>query len=198
MGGVLNPASPEARFGMAFGLVLGGTFAAIEGAAGSALGGTLSATGIGAIIGVPAVVVSATIVAGGFANIEAGISMMSGGSGGSSGTNGRVGAKRGPKTDENAPHNAKVRSEAAKLKAEGNTIVGGGRTGLPEEVVPTEGGLKNSRRPDITYRTPSGELRSRNVGRTKADGTLLKREVEALQDLNGPGKRPTDYVPYDR
>ena len=109
----------------------------------------------------------------------------------------RKGAKRGPKTDPDAPHNAKVRAEAQKLIDEGNEIEAGGRI-KNEKLVSTPGGLKEGRRPDILYRTPSGELRGRNIGRTNADGTPVKREQEALKDLNGPGKLPTDFVSYDR
>lgn len=105
------------------------------------------------------------------------------------------GAKRGPKTD--APHNAKIRSEADSLEAEGNRILHGGGRGR-EKLVKTTGGIKSGRRPDITYSTPSGQVRGRNVGRTNADGTPVRREAEALQDLNGPGNLPTDYVAYDR
>lgn len=106
------------------------------------------------------------------------------------------GAKRGPKTDPDAPHNARVRAEAKKLEAKGNTIVAGG--GRPEEVVKITGGIKSLRRPDIIYRTPDGKLRGLNVGQTKADGTPVKRELEALEDLNKHSNVPTDFVPYDR
>lgn len=109
----------------------------------------------------------------------------------------KVPAKRGPKTDPNAPHNAKIFAEGQKLRDEGNTIIAGG--GIEQErLIQTPGGIKSGRRPDILYRTPAGELRGRNVGRTKADGTPVTREVDALNDLNGPGKLPTDFVPYDR
>jgi hypothetical protein len=108
----------------------------------------------------------------------------------------RTGAKRGPKTDPNTPHNAKIRSEADKLRAEGNEILSGG--GGKERLIPTPGGKKSGRRPDIEYRTPIGEIKGRNVGKTKADGTPVPRELDALDDLNGPGGLPTDYVPYDR
>jgi hypothetical protein len=106
------------------------------------------------------------------------------------------GAKRGTKTDPNAPHNAKIRSEAEKLRSEGNEIVSGG--GGDERLIRTPGGKKSGRRPDIEYRTPSGELRGRNIGKTKADGTPVTRELDALDDLNGPGGLPTDFVPYDK
>jgi RHS repeat-associated protein len=106
------------------------------------------------------------------------------------------GAKRGPKTDPDAPHNKKIREEADKLVDGDNEIIaGGGRE--PEKLVPTPGGTKPGRRPDTLYRTPKGEVRGQNVGRTKADGTPVKREVEAKQDLDRAGV-PTDFVPYDR
>ncbi|MEO8387807.1 Ig-like domain-containing protein [Polaromonas sp.] len=105
------------------------------------------------------------------------------------------GKKRGPKTNGEGPHNEKIVEEADRLVAEGNRIVaGGGRE--KEQLVPTPGGAKEGRRPDIIIETPEGERRGRNIGRTKADGTPVPREVEALNDLNGPGKLPTDFVPY--
>ena len=58
--------------------------------------------------------------------------------------------------------------------------------------------MKGGRRPDILYRTPDGQLRGRNVGKTMADGSPVPREVDALNDLNGPGNLPTGFVPYDR
>ncbi|MFV8751899.1 SpvB/TcaC N-terminal domain-containing protein [Nannocystaceae bacterium ST9] len=108
----------------------------------------------------------------------------------------KTGEPPGPKKDPRAPHNAKIRSEAQRLKTEGNTIEAGG--GAKERLVKTPGGKKSGRRPDIIYRTPDGQLRGRNVGRTNADGSPVTREVDALEDLNGPGKLPTDFVPYDR
>lgn len=108
----------------------------------------------------------------------------------------KTGAKRGPKTDPKAPHNAKIRSEANKLARAGNKIIaGGGRK--PEKAIPTPGGNKDSRRPDILYETKSGEIRGRNVGKTKADGSPVTREQKAMDDLNGAGVK-TDFVPYDR
>lgn len=105
------------------------------------------------------------------------------------------GAKRGPKTDPNAPHNAKIREVADQVEAEGGTIVaGGGR--LPEQLVPTPGGSKSGRRPDILYKDCNGILCGVNVGRTKADGSPVKREQQALDDLNGAGL-PTRFERYD-
>jgi len=76
-------------------------------------------------------------------------------------------------------------------------IVNGGRVER-EQVIRTEGGKKAGRRPDIVYRTPDGAKRGRNVGKTNADGTPVKREREALDDLNKHSDTPTDFVPYDR
>ena len=39
-------------------------------------------------------------------------------------------------------------------------------------------------------------MKGRNVGKTKADGTPITREQDALRDINGPGKLPTDFVPF--
>jgi hypothetical protein len=72
--------------GLAVGQIIGGIFTMVGGATGEVLGGAASATGIGAAIGVPAMVVSTTLVVGGAANVAAGFrglvqSMMSSGSG---------------------------------------------------------------------------------------------------------------------
>jgi hypothetical protein len=48
-------------------------------------------------------------------------------------------------------------------------------------------------------RSKSNETRcGRNVGKTKADGAPVKREQEALDDLNNHSDTPTNFVPYDR
>ena len=110
--------------------------------------------------------------------------------------NKRKGKKRGPKTDPNAPHNRAVREEADKLENEGNTIEAGGKR-EKEQLIQTPGGIKSGRRPDITYQTPDGKIKARNVGKKKKDGSPIKREKEALDDLNGPGGIETDFAPYN-
>ena len=108
-------------------------------------------------------------------------------------------AKRGPKPGLEGPHNQKIKELAEELKAEGNKILRGGKQpGLKEAVIRTPGGEKESRRPDILIETEGGEKRGVNVGKTKADGTPVPREQDALDDLNGPGNLPTDFFPYDR
>lgn len=69
---------------------------------------------------------------------------------------------------------------------------------LPEEVIPTPGGRKTCRRPDITMTRLDGSTYRENVGRTLADGSPVPREVSALDDLEAAiGTRP-GYMAYDR
>ncbi len=106
------------------------------------------------------------------------------------------GAKRGPKTDPNAPHNSKIKSEAEKIEDEGGTIIAGGGN-EKEQLIRTPGGKKDGRRPDILYEDANGTKRGRNIGKTKADGSPIQREQDALDDLNNKGGLPTDFVNYD-
>jgi hypothetical protein len=202
---VLPHGTPEARRGLAVGQIVGGLITLVGGLTGEVAGGLATTTGIGAAVGVSTIAVSTTLVVGGAANVAAGIrgltqSMMSTGSGSSGSqavTTAGGGAKPGPKTDPTAPHNATVRAQADALEAEGNTIIaGGGR--LKERLIPTPRGVKEGRRPDILYKTPSGELRGRNVGLVDSKGHPIPREQKALDDLNGPGGLPTDFVPYKK
>ncbi len=108
----------------------------------------------------------------------------------------KKGAKRGPKTDPNAPHNAKIREVAAGIKPPDRVIAGGGVA--PERLIPTPGGHKAGRRPDVLVERPDGSLYAVNVGRTQASGATVPREVKALDDLNNRAGIPTTFVPYDR
>jgi hypothetical protein len=107
--------------------------------------------------------------------------------------------KRGPKTDPDEAHNRKIREVAEQLERAGNEIIaaGGGRI-EGERLIDTPGGHKTGRRPDILYRTPDGKLRGVNVGLADAKGEPAPRERVALDDLNGPGRLPTTFVPYNR
>ena len=63
----------------------------------------------------------------------------------------------------------------------------------------TTGGNKNSRRPDILFILPGEtEPRAINVGKTTVSGEPVKREREALVDLNSQAGLPTTFLPYDR
>jgi RHS repeat-associated protein len=83
-GEVLPHGTPQSRFGLAVGQIVGGVVTLAGGITGGVLGGVTSATGIGAAVGVPAIVVSTTLVVGGAGNIAAGIrGLMTTGSGSS-------------------------------------------------------------------------------------------------------------------
>jgi RHS repeat-associated protein len=72
-GEVLPHGTPEARLGLSVGLIVGGIATTAGGLGGEVLGGAATTTGIGAAVGVPAIVVSTTLVVGGAGNIAAGI-----------------------------------------------------------------------------------------------------------------------------
>jgi hypothetical protein len=115
-GGVLPHGTPEARRGLAVGQIVGGIFTLVGGVTGEVLGGVASVTGIGAAVGVPAMVVSTTLVVGGAANIWAGLqglsqSMMSTGLG-NSGSARPSTLQPGPHAKESIPaHRGKPTAE---------------------------------------------------------------------------------------
>jgi hypothetical protein len=87
-GGVLAPGTRAANIGKAFGEMVGGVALMFFGGGGTAAGIGVSATGIGAAVGVPAVAVSAGLATAGAANAAAGfqgllVALMSGGGSGS-------------------------------------------------------------------------------------------------------------------
>lgn len=109
---------------------------------------------------------------------------------------GPAGAKRGPKEWPTGSHNQTIERRIGELKNQGHEHLAGGP--LTEEVIPTPGGEKSARRPDITTRAPDGSIHRENVGRTRVDGQPVKREVEALDDLQeATGTRPS-FTPYDK
>jgi uncharacterized membrane protein len=69
---VISHGRPLMNRGLAVGQIVGGIFTMVGGVTGEVLGGAASVTGIGAAIGVPAMVVSTTLVVGGAANVAAG------------------------------------------------------------------------------------------------------------------------------
>ncbi len=105
-------------------------------------------------------------------------------------------AQRGPKPWPEGPHNQTIQRRISELEADGMTHTAGGS--LPEEVIPTPGGCKTCRRPDITMTGPDGTMYRENVGRSLANGSPVPREVSALDDLEAAlGTRP-GYTAYDR
>jgi hypothetical protein len=106
--------------GLAVGQIVGGIAITVGGFTGEVLGGAASVTGIGVAVGVPAMVVSTTLVVGGAGNIAAGIrGLMTTGSG-NSGTQGTALGKEGGQSipvnkvvNSNMPHAAERAVERA-------------------------------------------------------------------------------------
>ncbi|UVL59531.1 DUF6531 domain-containing protein [Pseudomonas sp. B21-032] len=91
-------------------------------------------------------------------------------------------AKRGPVPGGKGPHNEAIAQWGQEVvDANGTVHAGGGRK--PERLIPTPGGHKQGRRPDIIFEEKDGKIIYGNVGRQKADGTPVSREVGAINDL---------------
>lgn len=104
----------------------------------------------------------------------------------------KSGSKTGPKAFGTGPHNEKIAEVASQVKD--GKIIAGGQV-LPEKAIPTPGGLKNSRRPDILVEKTDGSIYGINVGKTTLSGSPIKREIEAINDLEDAGI-PMHFVPY--
>ncbi len=92
-------------------------------------------------------------------------------------------AKPGPKTDPNAPHNKAIREWAEELENCGCNVTAGGEKSEKLLTIPS-GGHKSGRRPDLIWEDRNGIEHYGNVGRTNRKGKPVKREIEAMQDLN--------------
>lgn len=103
-------------------------------------------------------------------------------------------AKTGPKPFGTGAHNLKI-AEVAQSVGDGK-VVAGGQTGTAERVVRTPAGLKGSRRPDITVEREDGSEYGINVGKQSRTGAPIKREAEAIYDLEGVGTE-MHFVPYN-
>jgi hypothetical protein len=95
---VLPSGTPEARLGLAIGEMVGGVLTAASGLAGEVGGGALSLTGVGALAGVPVIVVSTTAVVGGVGNAIAGYDALASTGSGKGPRNGHLAEKEHPAT----------------------------------------------------------------------------------------------------
>lgn len=94
-------------------------------------------------------------------------------------------------------HRAKVAERTSELQAQGHKIEGGGGQ-KPELAVKDPNTGKVVRYPDITTTDPVGETHYENVGKTNKRGDPVKRERDALNDIeNTTGSKP-GFTPYDR
>ena len=93
-------------------------------------------------------------------------------------------AKTGSKPAGIGPHNEEI-AEVANSVNDGKVISGGQQ--LPEISIKTPGGIKGSRRPDILVERQDGSKCGINVGKKAKSGAPIKREVEAINDLEDAG-----------
>jgi hypothetical protein len=108
--GVLPSGTRAANIGLAIGEVVGGIALLVGGVAGDAAGAVASATGVGALAGVPAIVASTAVAVGGVANIAAGLHGL--GQAFSMGSGPKAGSAGGPGSGKRFPDSAKDRAEA--------------------------------------------------------------------------------------
>ena len=78
------------------------------------------------------------------------------------------------------------------------TVIAGGRRGLKETLIPTPGGLKQGRRPDILVRLDDGLNVGVNVGYLDSSGVPVLRELQAMEDLVNFANLPMFFVGYHR
>jgi RHS repeat-associated protein len=139
---VLPDSTPEARRGLAVGQIFGGIVTLAGGLTGKVLGGIATTTGIGAVIGLPAIAVSAGFVVGGVGNIAAGIrGLMTTGSGSGGPQASTPAARGGAELSKEAQRSirsferriAEHESKLAEFKA--NPTVRPGMEGLPKELI---------------------------------------------------------------
>jgi hypothetical protein len=69
---------------------------------------------------------------------------------------------------------------------------------LKERLIPTHGGIKQGRRPDILVQRPDGSEYGINIGlRSRRSGAPIKREADAINDLETFGNLEMHFVPYN-
>jgi RHS repeat-associated protein len=113
---------------------------------------------------------------------------------------GTKGAKRGPKPKGTGPHNRTIDRRIAELKRSlgPNWQHTAGGKKLKEDFIPTPGGHKSARRPDITFTNKkTGEKYYENVGKKDAAGGPITRERNAIEDIEGETGVSVAFTPYN-
>ncbi len=111
------------------------------------------------------------------------------------GGGGALGAARNPYGRHGSPaHRAKVKQRAEELEQQGYKITGGG--GGREVAVPTPGGKKSRRFPDISAEGPDGRPYYENIYKPTRTGGIPKREIDAAKDIEKATGIPVVLTPY--
>jgi hypothetical protein len=157
--------------GLAVGQIVGGIALTVGGFTGEVLGGAATVTGIGAAVGVPAMVVSTTLAVGGAGNIAAGIrglsqSMMSTGSGP------RTGYPRDRATSDTNNWSAHFRNER-----EARSLA---RQKLGSDPVEIEPGKWRSQDGKWQYRAKPGDVKENHIHLEELD----PKTGEVIQNLH--------------
>jgi hypothetical protein len=76
-------------------------------------------------------------------------------------------------------------------------VIAGGQRGLRERLIQTPGGIRTGRRPDILVMRSDGSTYGVNVGRQSASGAPVRREAEAIYDLEIYAGLEMHFVPYN-
>jgi len=97
-----------------------------------------------------------------------------------------------------APHNKKIREIIKREKSKGSKHKGGGSK---KEVIIDTGLGKDPKKPyrrmDATFNDKDGKEYHINVGLENQDGTPIKRERDAIEDVKGVGK-DIKFEPYGK
>jgi len=160
--------------GLALGQMAAGLAEMAAGAGGGALAGLMSATGIGAPLGIPAIVVSAVVVTGGAANVAAGlVGLMSTGSGAGSGSQSQPPATKAQVT----PGRSRSQQRLRQIAADPNTSAAD-RGWIQQEMNSIERGQRSN------IRNPPGKQLAHALGREAAKGYDHVESPSNLQDTD--------------
>lgn len=103
------------------------------------------------------------------------------------------------KTSGRGPHNKTIMSRIRELKnilgKRWKHTAGGNKK---EDFIPTPGGNKTARRPDITFKNnKTGEKYYENVGKKDANGDPVPRERKAMEDIKNETGVTVVFTPYN-
>ncbi|MEZ4302514.1 MAG: RHS repeat-associated core domain-containing protein, partial [Polyangiaceae bacterium] len=169
-GDLVDRGTPAAQRGKAIGLIVGGTYTMVSGAGGEILGGAATSTGVGAAVGVPAIVVSTGMVLGGAANVYTGVQSLMAGPKESGAT-----TPRAPKPTVSGTGRARSQERLRQI-AEDPKTSSADRGWIRQEQNAIERGQRS------TIRNPPGKQLAHSRGREAAKGYDHVESPSNLQD----------------
>jgi hypothetical protein len=162
---------------------------------GGALAGAglmVSATGEGAIVGIPAAGAGATTAVTGAGLVFGGVYLMA-----NTANNASQGYQRGKVPNPNGKKGSTAHQQ--KVSEVEKTLQDDGYETQREVKVNTPRGEKRSRFIDVQGKKPqSGEMKSVQVGKQNKNGTPVSRERKAINDIQDATGHKPDFVPYNK